>query len=330
MVIPNRRLTTDERNIWIAVYHARNGANAFELQVLSLVNNVREDAGLDPLYFNADLMMAARFKSQSMYDLGYFGSNSPVYGSFHNMMLEVFGIDPIRGSGIILRWYPTPQAVMDSMMNWPADVERILDPDFTDIGIGSVIADHRGSFSNFWTIIFAETEEGIQNPQEIPQSQLTIPDRRPTSDELNQWIAEYHAMGGVNAFELEVLRLTNLERTNRGLAPLTLNPAIAMAARYKSQSMTDLRYFDHVNPVFGEFTNMSRELFGVQIVSENLALWQRTPQEVVNGWMNSPGHRDNILNPRFTEIGVGFHRFRWTQKFGTGQTGIDNDNDDTQ
>jgi len=144
---------------------------------------------------------------------------------------------------------------------------------------------------------------------------VTIPNRRLTPAELEEWIANYHARGGMSFFEEEVVRLVNVEREARGIAPLTLSPRIMMSARFKAQSMSDLRYFDHESPVYGHFTNISRELFNVTVNGENLAIFYMTPQAVVDGWMDSPGHRENILRPVFVDIGVGFFNGRWAQKF---------------
>ena len=152
-------------------------------------------------------------------------------------------------------------------------------------------------------------------PTPPPDDRFVIPNRRLTESELAEWIAEYHANGGPNAFELEVLRLLNEERARAGAGPLVMNESIMMAARFKSQSMSDLSYFSHTNPVYGHFTNIPRELFGVGIRGENLASGQRNPAAVVAAWMNSPGHATNMLNPNHTQVGLGFFRYRWTQMF---------------
>jgi len=148
---------------------------------------------------------------------------------------------------------------------------------------------------------------------------ITIPNRQLTSEELNAWIEEYHAQGGMTFFELEVMLLVNLEREFAGLPPLSLNPALMIAARFKSQSMSNIGYFSHESPVYGHFTNIARQLFDYPLATmgENIAHGQLTPQEVVNDWMASYEHRLNILHESFTEIGVGFYNGHWTQKFGS-------------
>jgi len=143
----------------------------------------------------------------------------------------------------------------------------------------------------------------------------TLPDRKLSSEEIGSWIDEYHLFGGALEFELEVIRLTNIERARVGAAPLSANENLMMAARFKSQEMHNLRYFAHSSPVYGSFYNISSELFGYDAMGENLATGHRTPEEVVNAWMNSPGHRENMLRSGFTEIGVGLVGSYWSQKF---------------
>jgi len=318
LTIPNRRLTIAERDAWIAGYHEQGGVNSFELEVLRLVNIERENEGVTPLDVNPTLMLAARFKAQSMSDLGYFGSSHLIYGPMLEITRELFDYQNMILSGAehVMRWHPTPQIVVNMWMTNDTQRRNILNPNFVETGVGAINTGAGvGSFDNLWAIIFVETEAGVVNPPGIPQSQIQIPRRRLTQDELGRWIAEYNAMGGANTFEEEVLRLTNIERANYGLAPLRLNNALMMSARFKSQSMSDLGYFGHEDPVYGNFANISRELFNIAISTENIAVWQRTPEEVVAGWMGSYGHRANILNPSLTEIGVGFFRYRWTQKF---------------
>ena len=122
----------------------------------------------------------------------------------------------------------------------------------------------------------------------------------------------------VRAFEVEVIRLVNLERSKRGLRPLEEDWQLSRVARYKSQDMHDNRYFSHTSPVYGTPFQMMKS-FGISYRSagENIAKGQLTPQAVVDAWMNSSGHRANILNTFFTHIGVGYvaNGRYWTQMF---------------
>lgn len=122
----------------------------------------------------------------------------------------------------------------------------------------------------------------------------------------------------VTAFESEVVRLVNEIRAENGLKPLTQDWQLSRVARYKSQDMRDLGYFSHTSPTYGSPFNMMKS-FGIsyRTAGENIAKGYSTPEAVVNGWMNSPGHRANILNSSYTHIGVGYVASGnyWTQMF---------------
>ena len=122
----------------------------------------------------------------------------------------------------------------------------------------------------------------------------------------------------VTSFEQEVIRLVNEQRAKNGLSALTYDWEVARVARYKSQDMKDNGYFAHNSPVYGTPFQMIRN-FGISFRSagENIAKGYSTPQAVVNGWMNSSGHRANILNANYTHIGVGYVAGGnyWTQMF---------------
>lgn len=125
----------------------------------------------------------------------------------------------------------------------------------------------------------------------------------------------------VKAIEKEVIRLTNLERQKAGLSPLKYNWELSRVARYKSEDMSSKGYFSHTSPTYGSpFTMMTNFRIRYTAAGENIAMGQPTAQAVVSGWMNSSGHRANILNTNFTEIGVGYAknssgRIYWTQMF---------------
>ena len=122
----------------------------------------------------------------------------------------------------------------------------------------------------------------------------------------------------ITDFESEVVSLTNREREKAGLPALSEDWELSRVARFKSQDMHDRHYFSHTSPTYGSPFEMMRA-FGLSYRSagENIAMGYRTPAAVVEGWMNSDGHRANILNASFTRIGVGYvadGRY-WTQMF---------------
>jgi uncharacterized YkwD family protein/spore coat assembly protein SafA len=125
----------------------------------------------------------------------------------------------------------------------------------------------------------------------------------------------------VKSIENQVIQLTNQQRAKNGLPALKADWELSRVARYKSVDMRDKNYFSHTSPTYGSpFTMMKNFGVSYRTAAENIAAGQRTPQEVVNAWMNSPGHRANILKSDITHIGVGYaeggsKRHYWTQMF---------------
>ena len=121
-----------------------------------------------------------------------------------------------------------------------------------------------------------------------------------------------------DAYEREVVRLVNVERAKAGLPALEYDWQLSRVARYKSEDMQKNNYFAHTSPTYGSPFNMMKS-FGIsyRTAGENIARGYSTPAAVVEGWMNSPGHRANILNSSFTHMGVGYVKIGsyWTQMF---------------
>lgn len=125
-----------------------------------------------------------------------------------------------------------------------------------------------------------------------------------------------------SSFEQQVFQLVNQERAKQGLSPLTWNEDLANVARAHSKDMNDRKFMDHTNPDgLSPFDRMKNYGIKYTRAAENIAAGQTTPQAVMNGWMNSSGHRANILNPNLTQIGVGYYKGNgpyktyWTQCF---------------
>ena len=150
-------------------------------------------------------------------------------------------------------------------------------------------------------IISANTQ--IKNPSLIyPGQKITIPQKDTAQ----------------SSYTKEVIRLVNEIRAQNGLGTLKEDWQLSRVAQYKSQDMKDNGYFSHTSPTYGSPFDMMKS-FGISYKSaaENIAKGQSTPQQVVNAWMNSQGHRANILNKNYTHIGVGYVKSGniWTQMF---------------
>ena len=125
--------------------------------------------------------------------------------------------------------------------------------------------------------------------------------------------------GSQDAFANQVVKLVNEERAKAGLSPLSVNSKAANAAQTRAREIE--KSFSHTRPDGSSFNTALTEA-GVSFrgAGENIAYGQTTPQQVMEGWMNSSGHRANILNANYTSIGVGHYKNGagvdyWTQLF---------------
>jgi uncharacterized YkwD family protein len=145
------------------------------------------------------------------------------------------------------------------------------------------------------------------SPQPAPQSQAETVQSTPEQ-----------TTSTLSAYEQKVVDLTNQERAKNGLAALKVDTTLSKMAREKSRDMSVNNYFSHTSPTYGSPFDMMKQ-YGItyRAAGENIAMGQRTPDEVVQAWMNSEGHRKNILNSNFTHIGVGHVASGnyWTQEF---------------
>ncbi|MBD1383308.1 CAP domain-containing protein [Metabacillus arenae] len=151
-------------------------------------------------------------------------------------------------------------------------------------------------------------EQAQPAPQQQPKQEAQAGEQ-PKTEQTNKSVSE---------FEQKVVDLTNAERQKQGLKPLQLDTKLSDVAREKSNDMKAKNYFDHNSPTYGSPFDMMKQ-FGIdyRTAGENIAMGQQSPEEVVNAWMNSEGHRKNIMNSEFTHIGVGHvaEGNYWTQMF---------------
>lgn len=119
----------------------------------------------------------------------------------------------------------------------------------------------------------------------------------------------------------QVLALVNKERGKLGISPLALSDELSKVAQVKAQDMADNNYFSHDSPTYGSpFDMMKKFNIKYSYAGENIAAGQKTAEEVMNSWMNSSGHRANILNKNYTQLGVGYvkggeYGTEWVQQF---------------
>ena len=126
--------------------------------------------------------------------------------------------------------------------------------------------------------------------------------------------------GSASDYEMQVLSLVNAHRTSAGLSPLSWDDSLGQAADIRAEEIT--RTMSHTRPDGSScFTVISQLGISGRTFGENIAAGQKTPEAVTTAWMNSPGHRANIMNGSFSRIGIGYYpasggyRHYWVQLF---------------
>ena len=167
-------------------------------------------------------------------------------------------------------------------------------------------------------------EKEVKTPQ-APATPVTNNDTKAPTNSNNQQVEApvkqtptTNANQSVSEFEKQVVDLTNAERQKAGLKPLAIHSQLMNVAEAKSADMAKNNYFSHNSPTYGSpFDQIKAAGISYRAAGENIAQGQRTPAQVVQAWMDSPGHRANILNANFTHIGVGYvaDGNYWTQQF---------------
>jgi uncharacterized protein YkwD len=186
-----------------------------------------------------------------------------------------------------------------------------------------------------------QTPPATMTPSSDDQPMAAERDTLPTSLQSVALAVQYKAflpivMGGAGntnvstqTFEEQVVELVNAERQQAGCAPLALAPELTNAAIEHSADMANHDFFAHTgSDGSSPWDRMDRAGYQWLAAAENIAASARTPAEVVAMWMNSPGHRANILNCSLHDTGLGYVRLDndtgnvnyhtyWTQVFGS-------------
>lgn len=155
--------------------------------------------------------------------------------------------------------------------------------------------------------------------EQVPEVEAEPEATPPTTQRPVEPAPEQPSQPSANStIEQAVLDFTNVERQKAGLAPLQVDQKLMDSARAKSTDMSTKNYFSHTSPTYGSpFDQMATFGISYKSAAENIAQGQPSAEAVVKAWMASPGHRQNILDARFTHIGIGFdaNGNYWTQQF---------------
>jgi uncharacterized YkwD family protein len=163
-----------------------------------------------------------------------------------------------------------------------------------------------------------QPEQPAQQQPEAGQPEAPVEQQPEAPADQQEETPQAETTEGISEIEQRVIELTNVERRNNGLPDLQADAPLSKVARVKSNDMQENNYFSHTSPTYGSPFDMIRDHdISYQAAAENIAQGQRSAEEVVQAWMNSEGHRANILNGSYTHIGVGYQEngHYWTQMF---------------
>jgi uncharacterized protein YkwD/stress response protein SCP2 len=252
---------------------------------LGLVNPARAAAGSPPVTLDARLSAAARAHASVLASAGRLDAEGADGLSVYQRVTAT-GFSYITIDVLLVSGPRTPAEFVDYCLGSEQPRRTLCDPAFTHVGLAHV-ADGR-SGQTYWTVLWARPF----TPAELERTQS------------------------------DVVALTNRERARAGLPPLTADPLLTRAAQAYSTDMAARAFYSHTSPEGTQpWDRAAAAGSRHRSIGENIACGQRSPAEVVEGWMNSPGHRANILKPGFTHIGIGFagggpRGTYWTQLFG--------------
>ncbi|MGW3651269.1 CAP domain-containing protein [Streptomyces sp. NPDC000878] len=252
---------------------------------LALVNSARAAAGSPPVSLDTRLAAAAQAHAADMASAGRLGTESRDGTSVHQRV-SAAGYTYLTVGEHLVSGPRTPEEFVDYCLRTDRARRTLHDPAFTQVGLAYVTGSRTGD--TYWTALWA----------------------RPLMP------------GDLVRTATEVTDLTNRERARAGLPPLATDALLTRAAQAHSTDMVVRAFYSHTGPDGSQPWDRAATAGSTRrTIGENIACGQRSPAEVVEGWMNSPGHRANILKREFTHIGIGFAGggkagTYWTQLFG--------------
>lgn len=218
------------------------------------------------------------------------------------IMITTVGITTVfAASGIKSATYNSNQVVFNG---------RILD--LSGVPMVSIVKDKETNASNYMPVRAVLEQMGYIVDWNANTNSVIISDKVEADVKNND---------NENNIEMQVVTLVNEQRQLAGLAPLSYSQEVSDIAYIKAKDMADNNYFAHNSPTHGSVADMfEKRKINYRALGENIAQGHTTPELVVDAWMNSSGHKANILSAAYTEIGIGVYKdskgiITWVQMF---------------
>lgn len=291
-------------------------ASGYAAEVLKLVNKERKKYGLSALELDEKLCRAADKRAKETVSL--FSHTRPD-GTDCFTVLEEYGIGYRSVGENIAAGQRTAKDVVAAWMNSPGHRANILSPSYEKLGVG--LMKTQSGYGYYWVQLFVGGMKSKKTSASKSQAAPSKPaaSSKPAATAVPSAKPVQNPENGADYAE-QVLALVNAARAEEGLSPLVLDQAICTAAAVRAQEI--IGTFSHTRPNGAScFTVLSEYGISYMASGENIAAGQSTPEAVMASWMNSPGHRANILSPSFRKLGVGFaksesgYKYYWTQLF---------------
>jgi uncharacterized protein YkwD len=273
------------------------GAQDLRGELLELINGERREAGAPPLRLSRPLTQAAQEHAEEIARKGSARLEAGPPGAMRKR-IERAGYDAHAWTESLS---VTPGGASTAIRSWkrndPQTFRRLLSAEYRDLGIG--LDRLRGT--PLYVFLFA-----------VPQG--------------DYFTRETGGIRDLDRVRAEMLARVNEARRKAGAKPLRSDSRLDRAAQRHAEDMLARGYFAHESPEDKTVRQRSKEAgYDWRTIGENIAEGQFTVDEVMTTWLNSPGHRRNILDPRFEELGVGLalgrpngrYRVLWSQAFGT-------------
>lgn len=267
-------------------------------EILTLINAERREAGAPPLRFSSPLAQVAQWHADQISRRGSLdlppGTTEAIGARIRKAGYESHEwIESLHSS------LGGPESLLRSWRrNDPQTFKRLMDPQVRDLGIGL----DRLSVMRLYVFLYAV----------------------PAEDDFTRRTADLRDLETIRA---RMLAAVNAARKQAGVRPLKPDSRLDLAAQRHAEDMLVRGYFNHPSPEGKTVRERARESGYIwQFIGENIAEGQYSVREVMETWMNSPGHRRNILSPNFEDLGAGLalgrsgrtdnYRVVWAQTFG--------------
>ncbi|AEG58450.1 CAP domain-containing protein [Desulforamulus ruminis] len=274
-------------------------------QMVALVNANRSKAGLPALQYDSQLCAQAAQLLSAYQKTGQIPSTANLYQVAKNGGYKSLGQTVVRGSDV--------KAMVDKQLTCYGN-SSVLNAKYDCVGVAMV-----NTTSGKLCVQLLATK-GSSKPATPKPTPTPTPTPTPGDGEPNEGSGSSDA--SMNQLQQQVVDLVNAERAKQGLKPVVAKQDLTAVAQLKAQDMYNKKYFSHTSPTYGSpFDMMRQQGISYTAAGENIAMGQKTAQQVMTDWMNSSGHRANILNANYNEIGVGVYQsyngygYIWVQEF---------------